>query len=244
MAVRPFRRICISRNRTSTCDSLPLSLRAPPPCPKVFLPGIPMLLRLDLPRRKNRFASSTLDGNLKSIYAENMAPLRIRVSQGFAGVWLQTTGAKGMPSKKGAAPKDTDVQGSQANQKQDYMGSTGRVRIFNSVEPTTSPPSHGQRADSCCGSLLRLAGLHVLGGFPNYGVRNPTQPDHTLVIVSSVASPSRDVVSSLGRTSQDQKLRRRDLQETGRGRFSSGRLRASLRRLPSSASCLRHCHDK
>ncbi|CAE7398859.1 GABBR2 [Symbiodinium sp. CCMP2592] len=29
--------------------------------------------------------------------------------------------------------------------RQDYMGSTGRVRIFNSVEPTTTPPSHGDR---------------------------------------------------------------------------------------------------
>ncbi|CAE7204530.1 Gabbr2, partial [Symbiodinium microadriaticum] len=28
---------------------------------------------------------------------------------------------------------------------QDYMGATGRVRIFNDVEPTTIPPSYGDR---------------------------------------------------------------------------------------------------
>ena len=27
----------------------------------------------------------------------------------------------------------------------DFQGQTGRVRLFNSVEPKTSPPSHGDR---------------------------------------------------------------------------------------------------
>ncbi|CAE7226708.1 Gabbr2 [Symbiodinium natans] len=78
---------------------------------------------------------------------------------------------------------------------QDYMGSTGRVRIFNSVEPTTSPPSHGDREGQI---LIRQITSISAQPFSHLGIWSSTGITWLADVVWSSTNSSQAISCSSG----------------------------------------------